>query len=211
MRMRTVGAIAAAMWVMSATATAEADEGAPATSVVSAPPPPPLHWYGYQTLAVDAAFDAAYFVGTNVKFPESCFLTAMGVFVPLFTGLAVHGFHARSGGVLVASFLLRLALPLMGGLATMRPAPSSCSTASNDELAECPLAYFPSYTGFAPGYGGGMLAAQLVDDGALSWEPVTKTSDTASRPSGSTWSPRVGSVRTLEGSTVTTFGVGGTF
>jgi hypothetical protein len=143
------------MWVMSVAVTAAADDGAASTSVVSAPktPRPPLHWYGYQTLAVDAAFDAAYFIGTNVKFSESGFVTALGVFVPFFTGLAVHEIHDRPGGVLALSVILRLVVPLVVGAATMRAVPSPCSSAVNSEsdVLACPFAAFPSYTGFLRG------------------------------------------------------------
>jgi hypothetical protein len=130
----------------------------PATSVKPGPKPAqpdlPRHWYGWQTLLVDA--------GSVVLLP----LAGVGIVTYAVGPSIVHAAHGRAGPAL-GSILLRVSMPLV--LAVVGVGIGDAATPSNQ-----------NYNGVAPApiLGGltglvlGVLGAMAIDDAVFAWEPV---------------------------------------
>jgi hypothetical protein len=129
----------------------------PATSAASGSAPAVAdglrHWYGWQSLLVDA--------GSLVLMP----LAGAGLVTYALGPPIVHAAHGR-GGPALASVLLRVGMPLVLGAAGLGiGALAMPSNQSNDGLAEGPVIL---------GLGGlvvGALGAMAIDDAVIAWEP----------------------------------------
>ncbi len=135
-------------------------DGAPVLPVVPAAyakapaaPDGPRHWYGWQTLLVDA--------GSLVLMPfGGAGLVTYAVGPPF-----VHAAHGR-GGPALASVLMRVGLPLVLGAAGLGlGAAATPSNASNNGVETAP------FVGALAGLVLGMFGAMAIDDAVIAREP----------------------------------------
>jgi len=202
-------AAAAFTLVVTAASSARADDtSALASGTVSAPlasptllPPPPLAalpaprettWYGWQTLAVDAAGLAVMSVavshtgqpGSNVA-P----LFSVGAGVYAFGPPAVHALQGRST-VALEDVALRLGAPLVTGLIGVGVGElmaSGCHPQPGDFINGCALE--PIATGIVGAFVG-YVSAVAIDAAVLSHAPAAKPAPSSA--SGVRWAPQVG-------------------
>jgi hypothetical protein len=114
----------------------------------------PRHWYGWQSLLVDA--------GSLVLMP----LGGAGLVTYAAGPPIVHAAHGR-GGPALASILLRVGLPLvLGAVGLGIGAAASPSNQSNEGPALGPV------VGALAGLGVGVLGAMAIDDAVIAWEPA---------------------------------------
>lgn len=118
-------------------------------------------WYGLPTLLLDSI--AIGLMGGAVASERGGYLGAGGILYVI-TGPAVHGAHHR-GGAALASLALRVGLPLIGAGA------GAASHCEGDD--------FCAVEGAARGMLGGAIVASVIDIGALSWERVDESGESA--------------------------------
>ena len=143
-----------------------------------AAPELPRHWYGWQTLLVDA--------GSVALMP----LAGAG-FVTYAVGPAiVHASHGR-GGPALASLLLRISMPLVLAVIGVEIANATTPSNQNGDFSPGPIV--------GAGYGllVGVLGAMAIDDAVIAWEPGKPS--TPATGSGASWSVAVVPRLTLTG------------
>ena len=160
-----------------------------------AQPDLPRHWYGWQTLLVDA--------GSLVLMP----LAGVGIVTYAVGPSIVHAAHGRAGAAL-GSILLRVSMPLV--LAVVGVGIGGAATPSNQ-----------NYNGVAPApiLGGltglvlGVLGAMAIDGAVFAWEPVKPSPAAAgSRASSSVIvAPKISLTGDAEHGHAGWMGIGGTF
>jgi hypothetical protein len=169
----------------------------PATAPKPGPKPAtelPRHWYGWQTLLVDA--------GSLALMP----LAGAGIVTYAVGPAIVHAAHGRAGPAL-ASILLRTSMPLLlgvFGVALADPAPSN--PPSNG------IAAGPIFGGLA-GLVLGALGAMAIDDAVLAWEPgkvPTPATGSGASP-GVMMVPKITLTGDAEHGRAGWVGIGGTF
>ncbi len=163
------GAEVTAPW--SEVVTIDGEPLPPATAAKPGPKPAvtelPRHWYGWQTLLVDA--------GSLVLMP-----VGVGIVTYAVGPSIVHAAHGRAGPA-IGSILLRTSMPLL--LAVFGVALGDSTTPRNqtgDGIAVEPI------LGGITGLVIGVLGAMAIDDAVLAWEPgkaPTPAAGTAASPS----------------------------
>lgn len=136
-------------------------DGEPLPSAVAADPGPksetpdrPRHWYGWQTLLVDA--------GSVVLMP----FAGVGFVTYAVGPPAVHAAHGRAGPAL-GSFLMRVSLPLaLAGIGVALADAGARSDPDSNSIATGPI--FGALTGLIIG----VMGSMAIDDAAIAWEPV---------------------------------------
>lgn len=128
----------------------------PATAAKPGPKPAvtelPRHWYGWQTLLVDA--------GSLALMP----LAGVGIVTYAVGPSIVHAAHGRAGPAL-GSILLRTSMPLLLAVFGVALADATPSNRPSNGIAVGPI--FGGLTGLVMG----VLAAMAIDDAVLAWEP----------------------------------------
>jgi hypothetical protein len=156
----------------------------------------PRHWYGWQTLLVDAGSLVLFFSGVA---SGSGAVTAFSGVSYVVGPPVVHIAHGR-GGIAIGSALLRLGAPFVFGLVGLEignaSAPPSGNTVSVAPLVDGAL-----------GLVAGVLAAVAVDDAVFAWEPGKAPAPAA----GVTLVPRLTLTGDAEHGHAGWMGVGGTF
>ena len=138
----------------------------PATAAKPAPKPAvtdlPRHWYGWQTILVDAG-SLLMFLGGAAS--QSGTLAAFSGVTYAVGPPIVHAVHGRAGEAL-GSVLLRVGLPFLLAVVGVGIGDAATpSNQSNNVFAAGPI------VGALTGLVTGVLAAAAIDDAVLAWEP----------------------------------------
>jgi hypothetical protein len=177
-------------------------------------------WYGYQLLMTDAfavmTLAGAASVGTNGGSGSSALsvpLGALGSFVYVGAGAAIHGLHHHSGKA-AASVLLRIGSPIVGAIigAFAGRAMAARSQPSDGDTVD-PQGFL-ELVGGVMGFGAGMLSAILVDDVFIAVDRPASDSDAPVAPLPRTAlavTPYAGAVPGARGEAQAALGVTGRF
>ncbi|HEY4013522.1 MAG TPA: hypothetical protein VGM06_09305 [Polyangiaceae bacterium] len=150
----------------------------PPVPVASAPPPGRLaavatgsSWYGYELLMADA-FTAMSFAGAAAAGNGAAggALAALGGAVYVGSGAAIHVMH-HQGGKAVASVVLRVGAPFLGGLIGLLVGQSNARQVTPlDSATSSNTSTLPAIFDAIVGFGVGVVSAVVVDDVFLSFE-----------------------------------------
>jgi len=143
-----------------------------------AEPPAPTtqaKWYGWQIFLIDAGGALPFAAAAAAKSSSATAPTGvLWINAYLFGGPIVHIAHHRPGAA-GGSFVLRLFLPIVGGMASLVAGGSS---SGSDSIADA------LFSRFGRGMLVGQAAAALIDAGIFAHEetPVAATDPAAARP-----------------------------
>jgi len=127
----------------------------------------PKVWYGWQTLLVDLAAGAAVAGGANSFYSSGVGvgIAALGILTYVVGPPIVHAAH-HEGGRALGSLGLRIGVPLAG---------AGLGSAADDGGAN-----FGNWSGALAGVLTGMIAASVIDAGALAWTREKQQSEPGS-------------------------------
>jgi hypothetical protein len=177
------------------TALLFAMSGATRAFAEDAPSPPPAraarqaaitHWYGWQTLGVDAGAIGVMFLGASTD--DLVVLAGLGIYA--LGGPVVHLAHERPGTA-AADLGLRVGAPLTAGLVGFGVGVAAFSGCSSGEMF-CSRG-FAGVGGAALGVLVGYVTAIILDAAWLACEPAP-VEEKASAAPRLRWSPRVGAL-----------------
>jgi hypothetical protein len=165
--------VACAATVVASESIAHSESSTPAEPTAPAPKPAVIgststgiRWYGYQTLALDAASVALIYGGANSGGSSGgTALAALGVMLWVAGGPAVHGLHHQPGRSL-ASVGLRLGGPLAGALIGVGIGAAVPHPSEGTNTAMLP----PTLVGGLVGFLLGAIGGAVVDDLALAYD-----------------------------------------
>lgn len=160
-----------------ALAPAQAPAEPAATPVIAPPvaPPAQTHWYGWQTLVVDAASVSLGSLGAAIGLgkPVADVAFALGIGGYVAGVPAVHALHQRTG-MGAASFGVRLGAPIVA-LFAVRAFDAKCHREYIDRADQC----LPD---LAAGLVVGLAVPMAIDALLFTWEPAPSTAP----PTGAT-------------------------